>query len=101
MVETLERIDKLQFAARHAFGEELGVIVHGHVKQIVRYQARPAVDFHKPPESLAVFLLKSRIRDAGHEPDEQPDGFGQEKRLLLYELGCDSQGRFFFDPDIE
>ena len=33
--DCLERIDKLQFSAGHAFGKILGVIMHGHVEQVV------------------------------------------------------------------
>ena len=97
----LERIDKLQFAAGHASGQVLGMIVHRHVEQVVQDQARPAVDLQEAPEPLAVLASEPRVGDAGHQPDEKPDGLGQEERLLAVRARMRQPVLLLLDADVE
>src|SRR4051794_28186905 len=70
-----ERVDQLRLPAGHRPGHFPGVIMHGNVNDIGQDKSRPAMDFEKIEESLAVHAAQVGFRNFGHEPAEKPHAF--------------------------
>ena len=77
------------------------MIMHGHMKQVVQDQARSAVNFHEPPESLAVDMPETLLGDFRHQADEKSDGLGQEEPLLTVRPRVRQPVLLLFHSDIE
>src|SRR5262249_41905769 len=96
-----ERIDKLQLFRPHTFCQILGVIMHGHVKNIVEREPGTVVNFEEAPKPVPIFVPEFLIRYAGHEPEEKSNGFSHIVRLLTIHAGRGKPVLLLRDSDVE